>query len=205
MKKTRSTTVPHPLPENTIECSQSVYQLESLQDLFDLDVAETQFPEQINGDCPCKYFGSTESNDRGLRQFEALFTPLPEIYSSEAGVFMDTYQAGGYAECFSKISLDTMRQEPTGLIPLYLASAALAIYDLPRAKEFLDLFVDSGDFILGYWWYRAMRHILLQEDEKADEAMKMVLISPIPRDNRFLTAWSMERKRVTRRFLEAQS
>ncbi len=153
--------------------------------------------------CPCHLLGFNPPSDQGIRKFEALFVPLPEIYISEARDFMDAYQDGDYITCFGKVSIDTILQEPSGLLSIYLASAALATFDIPQAEMFLDLSAESGKFVVGYWWYRAMLHTLLQEEELAKEALGMVMVSPLPQENRLLSVWGEERKTVARKILTA--
>lgn len=201
MKRSETNTAPQQVRE-MVETRESVYDLKSLQDVFDLDIADAPTLDQASELCPCICNGFPEPSNIGIQQFEAWFVALPEIYIPEAASFMDAYQAGKYSECFALVSINTVRQEPSKLLSLYLASAALATYDVTQAKEFLSLFTESDEFTLGSWWYRGLYHILLQEKEQAIECLTIMLNAPLPVENRLVRAWSIERKEVAKEILQ---
>ena len=189
--------------EPLVEENAPVYRLKSLQEVFDLNLSEISIPNRKGNDLTLSDQSLPAGDETGIHQFETYFAPLPEIYLPEAIAFMDAYQSESYVSCFDLISLNTLRQEPSGLLPLYLASAALATFDIPRALEFLDLAEESGKFPLGIWWFRAMAHMILNDEGKTRECLTLVLNVPPPENHRILRAWGNERKQVAQKLLSA--
>gem|GEM_PF-4483032 len=139
-------------------------------------------------------FHNGVGNTSGVNAFRSLFVPLPEYYLSQAKSFMDCYVSGQYQQSFTCISLYTWRDDTSGLLSLYLASAALAVYDIPSASIFLDAAFENGSFELGNWWFKSLYQTLLGDFSAANHALLKMLDSPLNTQNRFLEAWGKERK-----------
>ena len=192
--------------ERRVEGNQAtVYQPKSLQEMFDLEHAEFSCFEIDHQIPSCIPAPVAPGNPSGVEAFEKQFVPLPEIYLSGAGKFMDAYQAGRFDLCFEKVSTQTLFQEPSGLLPLYLSSVALATYDLPHANEMLAMAKENGRFMIGYWWFKYLYHTLLNETAMAAEDLSMLVNSDLPTENRILRAWGAERKKVALQLISQQN
>ncbi len=192
--------------ERRVEENQAtVCQPESLQEVFELEHLESSNYEFDPQQPPCIPAPDAPGNPAGVEAFEKQFVPLPEIYLSGAGDFMDAYQAGRFDLCFAQVSTHTLSQEPSGLLPLYLSSVALATFDLPHANEMLAMAKESGKFMIGYWWFKYLYHTLVNETGLATEDLGMLVNSELPTENRILRAWGSERKKVALQLISQEN
>lgn len=169
---------------------------------MDFDLADVLAAIDLSGCSPMETFpGNQEAvgDTSAVNAFRSLFVPLPEHYFAHAREFMSCYVNGNYQKSFGHISLYTWRDDPSGLLSLYLASAALAAYDLPLADDFLEAAFENGSFELGNWWFKSLYHTLLGDFQKADLALEKMLASPLNTQSRFLEAWGRERQHNARK------
>lgn len=136
-------------------------------------------------------------DNHGISMFKKWFQPLPELPMAGMENFIDRYGDQCYVQCFSLVHPRDFTLQRNNLLPLYMASAALCLFQMPDAGEMLKMAEEQSRFRVGYYWFQGLMHLIFSELKEARASFSQVITDDLHFSRGFhptLYAWACERK-----------